>query len=129
MREILFKAKRLDNGEWVEGTPLFNPDMSKGKIFSFAEYLGNDEISFYHYAVDADTICQYTGLTDSNGVMIFEGDILEYKDNYTSTTSCTVEFLRSAFMAVWPNDWDNEILDKGFSKYAKVIGNIHDKEE
>lgn len=61
MREILFKAKRLDNGEWVEGTPIFNPDMSKGKILSFAKDLGNNEISFYHYAVDSSTVCQYTG--------------------------------------------------------------------
>lgn len=126
MMEILFKARRLDNGEWVEGDLLHDV---------FVEMIGEKSEAAIvtpfsgTFPVDPETICQYTGLTDSNGVMIFEGDVLEYKDNYTSTMSCTVEFLRSAFMAVWPNDWDNEIVDKGFSKYAKVIGNIHDNEE
>lgn len=134
MREILFKAKRLDNGEWVEGyyvrraMGLVDEHGCFCPTYSYRIYW-TDEGRQSFCAVDHETLCQYTGLTDSNGVMIFEGDILEYKDNYTSTTSCTVEFLRSAFMAVWPNDWDNEILDKGFSKYAKVIGNIHDKEK
>ena len=127
MREILFKAKRLDNGEWVEGTPLFNPDMSKGKILSFAEYLGNDEISFYHYAVDSDTICQYTGINSERGERIFEGDRIYFKA-YGLDYIGTVEFYAGAFCVVC--DSASPYLDDVIIRHGGiVIGNIHDKED
>lgn len=82
-REILFKAKRLDNGEWVEGylvkcpsaiqigdcspwylqVPPVDPDDSGGQ-----------------YNVAPSTVCEYTGLTDSDGKRVFDGDILKFHD-------------------------------------------------
>lgn len=67
MREILFKAKRIDNGEWVEGLlqkmwrewHIINPDKENTA-----------------YPIDSETICQYTGLTDKNGKRIWENDIV-----------------------------------------------------
>ena len=68
MREILFKAKRLDSRDWVEG--FFWKDIWGDGESCYILYDGED------YEVDPSTVCQYTGLTDRNGKKIFVGDIV-----------------------------------------------------
>ena len=68
MREILFKAKTIDGKRWVQGYFIAKPILERYFIIQ-------DEAQ---WEIDMNTLCQYTGLTDKNGNMIWENDIVKY---------------------------------------------------
>ena len=129
MREILFRGKRIDNGEWVEGN-LFVPDKVDFRKPP-TEILMGTNIVRISYEVDPETVGQYTGLKDKNGKRVFEGDICQHEK-----TGRTISVSWHGTMAgyVWSKRIeDNHLFDFGelfrvHDKYA-VIGNIHDNPE
>ena len=117
MREILFRGKRIDNGEWVDGYYIF--DLA-GKAYICkkvtAMYTFDGARCYGPYIeVDSSTVGQYTGLTDKTGKRIFEGDRF---DVYNSVEFCDGEFCVNG-----------DVPLSYWAKQHEVIGNIHDDKE
>lgn len=146
MREILFRGKRVDNGEWVYGflfqykagqVGIGKAQMTTEVTYSEPEYNDFEHInvwSLYCPKVIPETVGQYTGLTDKNGTKIFEGDIVTTD---IARPYLIVEFRDGCFMFNC-NDGDKDyydimlpILDEQQTvyKHGEVIGNIHDNPE
>lgn len=135
MREILFRGKRLDNGEWVTGAPFIAADCCK-MICAVAVHPDFvDEGNVYYsegFPVNPGTVGQYTDLQDKNGTRIFEGDICR---NTRTGEIVSVKWHGTMAGYVWskPRKDNKYLYDFGelFRVYDKyeVIGNIHDNPE
>lgn len=126
MREIIFRGKRLDNGEWVEGYFAKKVDpLLSGVTYCFI--IGWDGSFCWNQKVDPATVGQYTGLRDKNGKRIFEGDILEYLIDKREPHFYVV-FDNSAWCKRDSIGTQSELLDFVPHRW-KVIGNIHDNPE
>ena len=145
MRDILFRGKRLDNGEWVLSGNIirFIPENGEDLIFipSLSEpcICHHDEkdniIAFekgMFYKVDTKTVGQYTGLKDKNGKLIFEGDIIKWDYAYNEGKSYQVRYDvgGACFFASREYNGDNtSTIFYNDEQHAEVIGNIHDSPE
>lgn len=140
MREILYRAKRLDNGEWIEGYYAVKgkgTDLEKHFIVSSTFDSNTNAYPFYFTDIEVapETVCQYTGLTDKNGRKIFEGDILRFV-NYINNNEwlCSIEFLEGSFICRYIYE-DGELGEYNhFTSWHEkvkweVIGNIFDNPE
>lgn len=134
-RQILFRGKRVDNGEWIEGFLFQYRGGQTGiaqihvttKMMAVENNDYFDVTSLYCPKVDPSTVGQYTGLTDKNGKKIFEGDIIEfvaYGVDYKGVAS----FKDGNFFVNCKRV--DPFLDNVVFKYrATVIGNIHDRKD
>ena len=132
MREILFRGKRQDNGEWVEGLPFGSiyGGFSNGAICAIRQTV--EKYGDIHEVV-IETVGEYTGLTDKNGKKIFEGDIIAFRSSesiyevaYDITDAKFIILLRNGkdsflrfynisayYFSVIANKWDNpELLEE-----------------
>lgn len=125
MREILFKAKRLDNGEWVQGDLIQDKDLDIVSIICWNYFNGENGLErgpFEHH-VDPSTVCQYTGKTDKNGVKIFEGDICE--NDWNTYEIIHIGYLCGLYVREQKTK-EIDSFDGFFASRFEVIGNIHD---
>lgn len=128
MREILFKAKRIDNGKWIEGYYQKRYDL-----------LDNEEHLIFHadshtvweYAeIVPETICQFTGLFDKNGNKIWENDIIKYHFGeiyapikYGCYQNCfdSQKTEHVGFYVYWP---DGKCLRKDLGYWINMVGTM-----
>ena len=127
MREILFRGKRTDNGEWEYGDLWCNP---YGKRVVCIVSPINDQGTTGGNEVDPETVGQYTGLTDKNGRKIFEGDIVNFYNGDGEFSPYEVRWQDSGFSVLMNGDHDLfDVLDDFFSRHCEIIGNIYDNPE
>ena len=135
MREILFRAKRLDNGEWVEG------DLRHGGYANndSETYIMKSDYALHNIPVDPETVCQFTGLNDMDGVKIFEGDVVKatvLENSGFGTRRYTEDYIikyHEKYCYFYLSRERNNLLFDGNWGYAvtsfEVIGNIFDNPE
>ena len=126
MREILFRGKRIDNGEWVEGN-LFIPDNITNREPPTEILIGTNVVRI-SYEIHPSTIGQYTRLTDKNGKKIFEGDIVKWNDKIGHIVFGMGCFCVKYLMPHCLNR-SSPAIDIVFHEYPneiEIIGNIHD---
>nr|DAL16578.1 MAG TPA_asm: YopX protein [Caudoviricetes sp.] len=128
MREILFRGKRTDNGEWTYGYYCPKPYSHfpcEATIFP-SETIDRD---WHGERVDPDTVGQFTGLTDKNGRKIFEGDIIEYTDGCNDWLGAVKYDGDDAQFVVRFIGGDVESFDNLYSGDCEVLGDIYDSPE
>jgi hypothetical protein len=127
MRPILFRGKSLDDGSWCLGYLGQVADKTTGKVIpAIIDTITEGQYTTTLTAVDENTIGQFVGVTDSHGVMLFEGDIIE------SIGGCrkVVEFGGPVLRPMHGKATSCDAISTYINNYEKrVIGNIHDNPE
>lgn len=127
MREILFKAKRTDNGEWVEGYVV-----RKHGLYFIYDIVNSESCRQNIYEIDPETLCEFTGRCDKNKKRIWENDILmaHLDESYPEdVTYETVEWGVAGWVTHEANSIDREYLGEFDTEHYEVVGNVFDNPE
>lgn len=142
MREILFRAKRIDNGEWVEGYYIYHikrtlcPFGDSVKPEDEQHVIMQDGFSDWNmprntvaFDIEPETVCQYTGLKDKNGEKVFIGDIIRCTKGCTHKVIWMKEYA-GTFIGGMPAVYLSG-LNKGYAWTGEeeIVGNIFDNPE
>lgn len=128
MREIKFRGKRVDNGEWVYGDYHRRAGGVHCIIDMQPDWQG--KVMYQLSQVDPDTVSQFTGLTDKNGKEIYEGDIVANDFGNNNIVNMTVELCTDGYWALHEIDGDDTMhFVADYLKEIELIGNIHDNPE
>ena len=126
----LFKAKRLDNGEWVKGALVYDDRDKLYRIITEINYsTGTCLTADNAPRVDSSTICQCTGLKDKNGKLIWENDIVKvkYSDGFEEITE--VAYSKNGY-SPYLNEYECEgCCCRCEVTEIEVVGNIFDNKE
>ena len=131
----LFKAKRLDNGEWVQGCYIYDVERDCGESLNeFAHRIQPLYANAYAEPIDPSTICRCTGLKDKNGKLIWENDIVSYSDLITGDKKIIcIEWnkMQASFVRKYrsPIGLQYLYLDEYIASRMEIIGNIFDNPE
>ena len=133
MREIWFRGKRLDNGQWIEGWLIRRTYPAIETTLCYIVTKGRSLVIDTVYPVDPSTAGQYTGLRDKNGKMIFEGDIIKIPDDYDEFGINAGEVYEVYFSFGGFRLKPKYSKARGYwledDETVEVIGNIHDNPE
>lgn len=138
MREIIFRGKQIDNGEWIEGSLIHQTKFYGDPVDCYhILYDGEFHLDYYGSAeVIPETVGQFTGMFDKNDKMIFEGDIVKTKYGRL----CTVVWFSSQVCSGWDLASILTLENCAYTRYPdaidlckkenlEIIGNIHDNPE
>ena len=125
MREILFRAKRMDNGEWVEGYPVkFQPCASKNEcVYGIVPTYAS---ALYIVEINPETLCQYTGLNSRNGKKRWENDIIRVENSADEGTGVVVFYEGVWYVIGGVNNSLYNIVLYDDEAEIYIIGNIID---
>ena len=123
-REILFRGKRVGDGEWIEG--YFLPGSERQSLHPCIFVYLPETQSFECFDIDIDTLGEYTGLEDRSGTRIFEGDIVLCQ-NYHGKVQGIVDYNNSYFYLACSSGYSDEYLFN--CSEFEVVGNIYDNPE
>lgn len=124
MREIKFRGKRLDNGEWVVGSYIEAENRDRSIAHQIIPYKAGLVVR----EVDPATVGQYTGLKDKNSKEIYEGDVLRWFVNDLISTA-PVEYRDGAFWMVRDINTGHGVWNDWLRGEYEIFGNIHDNPE
>lgn len=125
-REVKFRGKRIDTGQWIYG------DLVQWKRLGLCAILpqeGDELHSPRDFQVVPETVGQFTGLQDKNGVDIYEGDILKIHHEYYDIRFAETAFCLFGRFGMWGSVARMIAVCKDIEAEIHVVGNIHDNPE